>query len=364
LQGDPSNGDIRNATTVRAPAKALLTVREFEARDATEWDRFVLDNNQGTFFHRIGWRGIFKDIFSLEPHYLVAERGGVIAGVLPLVFQRSLLFGNALIAAPFCVEGGPAALDAEADAALTSAALSLQDRTGAPYVEFRSTRARHPNWTTRKDLYATFAGPISAESNANLLSIPRKQRAVIRKTLESGLVSEIDSEVHQLYSVYSESVRNLGTPVFPKRYFATLKQVFGSDCDIVIVKDGTQAISAVLNFYFRDTVLPYYGGGKIAARRNGANDFLYWEVIRRAAERGYSRFDFGRSKVGTGAFAFKKNWGFEPHWLEYEYHLRPGCSLPDKNPLNPKFSLLIEAWKRLPLPVANLIGPLLVRGLG
>lgn len=351
---DSSDARGRNATAIRV----------FEDHDAEAWDRFVFSATQATFFHRVGWREIFKNIFKLEPHYLVAERSGQLVGVLPLVFQRSLLFGNALIAAPFCVEGGPAALDDEADAALTDAALRLQDQTGAPYIEFRSSHARHPAWLAKKDLYATFAGPISSDSNTNLLSIPRKQRAVIRKTLESGLTSEVDAEVDQLFAVYSESVRNLGTPVFSKRYFAALKQVFGNDCDIIVVKDGSEAISAVLNFYFKDTVLPYYGGGKIAARRNGANDFLYWEVIRRAVERGYTRFDFGRSKVGTGAFAFKKNWGFEPHWLEYEYHLRPGAVLPDKNPLNPKYSLLIETWKRLPLPVANLIGPILVRGLG
>jgi FemAB-related protein (PEP-CTERM system-associated) len=345
-------------------AKASLSVRPFKDLDAKAWDRFVLDGEHGTFFHRIGWRGIFESIFRLEPHYLLAERDGAIVGVLPLVYQRSLIFGNALISAPFCVEGGPIALDAEADAALTEAALVLQGKTGAPYVEFRSSKARQPNWTPRKGLYATFAGPIGADNNANLLAIPRKQRAVVRKTLEGGLVSEVDAEVDRLFAVYSESVRNLGTPVFPRRYFSALKQAFGKDCDIVVVKDGSKAISAVMNFYFRDTVMPYYGGGTLEARGNGANDFLYWEVIRRAAERGYTRFDFGRSKAGTGAFAFKKNWGFEPAWLEYEYHLRPGVTLPDKNPLNPKYSLLIEVWKRLPVPVANLIGPALVRNLG
>jgi len=358
LQANPSDGPQR------APAQASLTVRAFALADSTAWDRFVRNSEQGTFFHLVGWRRIFEDVFKLHPHYLVAERNAAIVGILPLVYQRSLLFGNALIAAPFCVEGGPLAADHDADVALTAAAVALQNKLRAPYAEFRSKRASHPGWTARKDLYATFVGPISKDSKTNLLAIPRKQRAVIRKTLEGNLVSEVDAEVHQLFAVYSESVRNLGTPVFSKKYFAALKREFASDCDIVVVKEGAHAISAVLNFYFKETVLPYYGGGTAAARRNGANDFLYWEVIRRAAERGYTRFDFGRSKAGTGAFAFKKNWGFEPNWLEYEYHLRPGTALPDKNPLNPKYSLLIEAWKRLPLPLANMIGPLLVRGLG
>ena len=319
---------------------------------------------EGTFFHRAGWRKIFAEIFRLNPHFLLAEREGHIVGVLPLVHQKSFIFGNALIAAPFCVEGGPLANDAETRAALDAAAIALMERTGASYLEFRSRKASRPEWQVKRDLYATFARPLSADDNTNLLAIPRKQRAVVRKTLQSPLVSELDGTCDRFFRVYSESVRNLGTPVFAKRYFSALQRAFGPDCDIVVVLDDGNPVSAVMNFYFKDTVMPYYGGGTAAARRNGANDFLYWEVMRRAAERGYRRFDFGRSKAGTGAFAFKKNWGFEPQWLEYEYRLKPGTSLPEKNPANPKYAVFISAWKRLPLPIANILGPLLIRGLG
>ncbi|HET7085351.1 MAG TPA: FemAB family XrtA/PEP-CTERM system-associated protein [Rhizomicrobium sp.] len=332
--------------------------------DKARWDAFVLSQDQGSFFHRSGWHGIFRDIFRLDPRYLIAERGGEIAGVLPLVHQRSRLFGNALIAAPFCVEGGPLAVDEPARQALAEAAVELQGDLKTPYVEFRSRRAQEAGWTVRKDLYATFSGPLSADDQENLKAIPRKQRAVVRKTLDSKLVSETPDGIDETFRVYAESVRNLGTPVFAKRYFSALRRVFGADCDTVVIKEDGVPVSAVLNFYHRDTVLPYYGGGTSAARRNGANDFLYWEVMRRAVLRGYRRFDFGRSKAGTGAFAFKKNWGFEPEWLEYEYHFLPGETMPDKNPLNPKYRLFIEAWKKLPLPLANLMGPWLIRGLG
>lgn len=341
-----------------------LLVRPMTEQDAEAWDRFVLAAPGGTFFHRAGWRRLFREVFRLDPQFLLAEQDGAVAGVLPLVHQKSRLFGNALIAAPFCVEGGPLALDEAARAALDQAAIELMERTGAAYLEYRSRRASRPGWAVKRDLYATFSRPISAVDAENLQAIPRKQRAVVRKTLEGRLESAVDEPVDRLFTVYAESVRNLGTPVFPKRYFAALKQVFGADCDIVVITEQGEPVSAVLNFYFKDTVLPYYGGGTAAARRSGANDFLYWEVIRRAAARGYRRFDFGRSKAGTGAFAFKRNWGFEPDWLEYEYRLRPGDTLPEKNPTNPRYALLIEAWKRLPLPVANLIGPHLIRHLG
>jgi len=341
-----------------------LKIRPAREDDGAAWDRFVFESHGCTFFHRFGWRSIFRDVFGLTPHYLVAEDEGEIIGILPLVHQKSVLFGNSLIAAPFCVEGGSVANTQEARARLDEEAISLLYKLKAGSLEFRSRVAGRTGWAVRKDLYATFERELSDDDEDNLQSIPRKQRAVVRKTIKSGLTSHIDGDPNDLFRVYSESVRNLGTPVFPRAYFEALLKAFGSDCDVVVVRDGAEPVSAVMNFYFRETVMPYYGGGRPAARRNGANDFMYWEVMRRAVARGYRRFDFGRSKAQTGAFSFKKNWGFEPRWLEYEYYLPPGASMPDKNPNNPKYAGLIAIWKRLPLPIANFIGPHLVRGLG
>jgi len=123
-------------------------------------------------------------------------------------------------------------------------------------------------------------------------------------------------------------------------------------------------VASVLNFYFRDEVLPFYGGGVHAARALAANDFMYWEVMRRACERGCRIFDFGRSKIGTGSYAFKCNWGFKPTPLVYQFCLSRGTSMPNLNPLNPKMARFIALWKRLPLAVANRLGPSIVRGIG
>jgi FemAB-related protein (PEP-CTERM system-associated) len=321
-----------------------LTVRYARDDDAVAWDTFVFKCSDSTFFHRFGWRAIFRNIFGLTPHYLIAESEGEIMGILPLVHQKSLLFGNSLISAPFCVEGGSIAMNPQVRRRLDDEAINLFYKVKAESLEFRSRVASRPGWSVRRDLYAVFERELSGDDETNLLSVPRKQRAVVRKTLKSALTSHVDRDAHALFRVYSESVRNLGTPVFAKAYFEALLTAFGSDCDVVVVREGVEPVSAVMNFYFRETVMPYYGGGRPAARRNGANDFMYWEVMRRAAARGYRRFDFGRSKAETGAFSFKKNWGFEPHWLEYEYYLPPGASMPDKNPNNPKYAAMIAVW--------------------
>jgi FemAB-related protein (PEP-CTERM system-associated) len=187
---------------------------------------------------------------------------------------------------------------------------------------------------------------------------------MVRKGIQNGLVSVANRDADLLHHIYAESVRNLGTPVFPRRYFRLLLDVFGHDADVVTITDHGAPIASVMNFYFRDEVLPYYGGGTPAARGRAGNDFMYWEVMRLAADRGCRLFDFGRSKIGTGAFAFKHNWGFAERRLHYRFRLKPGETIPDHNPMNPRYRMFIAGWKRLPLPVANALGPFIVRGLG
>lgn len=347
-----------------------LRCRLLDDRDETAWDAFVAVHPDATFFHRAAWRRVIAAAFGHRPHYLLAERDGAVVGVLPLVQLRSLLFGRALISVPFCVYGGPLAADAESYAALCREAAALLAPSRAPAVELR-LRADPPagwldpaEWIARPDLYVTFRKPISGDDEANLKAIPRKQRAMVRKGIAGGLASTVGDDVGGLWPIYAESVRNLGTPVFAQRYFRLLAETFRDSMDILTVHAGEQAVAAVMNFYWRDEVLPYYGGGTAAARDCHANDFMYWEVMRHAAARGCRLFDYGRSKLGTGSYAFKKNWGFEPTPLAYRFRLAPGAAIPEHNPLNPKYRLFIAGWKRLPLPVANRLGPPIVRGIG
>jgi FemAB-related protein (PEP-CTERM system-associated) len=296
----------------------------------------------------------------------MAVRDGVITGVLPLVRMASWLFGRSLVATPFCVYGGPLAADEQSLHLLLAHAAAMLDQSDCSWLELRcrDRLALPDGWVSGPDLYVTFRKPIEADHDRNMKAIPRKQRAMVRKAIQNGLTSVSDRDVGVLHRIYAESVRNLGTPVFPRRYFHLLMDAFGSDADIVTVFDKQKPVASVMNFYFRNEVLPYYGGGIASARTLAANDFMYWEVMRNAAERGCTLFDFGRSKRGTGAFAFKHNWGFPDQPLHYMFRLKPGVQRPDHNPANPTYALFIKAWKALPLPLANLLGPFIVRGVG
>lgn len=341
-----------------------VRLRPLDASNAPAWDAFVTAMPGGSFFHRAAWASVLERVFGHRGHYMLAEQDGAITGVLPLAHVKTRLFGNRLVSTPFCVYGGPIVAEPEAARALEAHAEALCARLGTASVELRERHAVDGDWVTRSDLYVTFRKPICGDHDRNMKAIPRKQRAMVRKGIQNGLVSRSDHDVRTLHRVYAESVRNLGTPVVPRRYFAALSEIFRDCSDVVTVLDGDTPIASVMNFYFREEVLPYYGGGTAAARHRAGNDFMYWEVMRRAAERGCRLFDFGRSKRGTGAFAFKHNWGFEPAELHYRYRLAPGHAVPEHNPLNPKYRLFIAAWKRLPLPMANLLGPPIVRGLG
>lgn len=346
-----------------------VVVKLLSDASAQAWDRFVDDHPAGTFFHRSGWSAVLTQAFQHRSLHAYAERDGAITGVLPLVHVKSALFGNTLISSPFCVYGGPLCIDAESQAGLDTYAREAMGRAGASAVEFRfreePSEGEAPNeWSRKDDLYVTFRRQIGPDDDANLRAIPRKQRAMVRKGIDRGLASKADRDVTTLHAIYAESVRNLGTPVFGRRYFKLLSEIFKNEMDVVTVLDQDRPIAAVLNFYYRGEVLPYYGGGTSLARAVAGNDFMYWEVMRRATVKGYTGFDFGRSKVGTGAFSFKKNWGFKPQPLFHRFLLRPGTDVPDHNPLNPKYRLFIAGWKRLPLPIANRLGPIIVRGVG
>lgn len=338
-------------------------VKRLEHGDEERWDAFVRDAPQATFFHRAAWRGIIEHELGHRCHYLYTERRGVITGILPLAEIRSWLFGHALISTPFCVYGGVVASDADSEAQLTQAATALADELCVDYLELRDRELCHPGWPV-KGLYVGFRKPIFPDDASNLKALSADRRATIRKSMKNGLKAHHDGSIDEFYGVYAESVRNLGTPVLPRRYYAALQQVFGADCETTVIMHQGQPVATVLNFYFRDEVHTYYGGSVKRARELKANDFMYWAVMQRAVERRARVFDFGRSKQGTGSYDFKTHWGFEPKPLPYAYYLVRAKQVPNISPTNSKYHLFIEAWKRLPLPVSQALGPWLARDLG
>jgi FemAB-related protein (PEP-CTERM system-associated) len=350
------------------PAEAVLPLHIRADANEAAIAAFVRAHPEGTPFHLPAWLNAIEAGTGQRAHLLVAERAGRIEGVLPLTAIRSLLFGKAMVSSGFAVGGGVLAHDAAVASALLDAGWALAGELGCPSLELRGGMLPvGDGWHHKTDSHAGFARPLAADDDAELKAIPRKQRAEVRKALAGDLTVEIgtgpaDRAAH--YAVYAESVRNLGTPVFPKALFAAVLDRFGDDADILTVREGGMAVASVLSLYHNGTVMPYWGGGTQGARTVRANELMYFALMRHARGRGCTRFDFGRSKPGTGAFAYKKNWGFAPQPLAYAGRTADGAAAREVNPLSPKYRAQIALWKKLPLWLANRLGPPLARGLG
>lgn len=331
-------------------------------------DAFVLDHADGTPFHRPAWMTAVARATANRAHMLAAVApSGKIVGLLPLHHVRSRLFGQALVSSAFAVDGGLLSNDPVARAALGRAAQQLGTDLGGVSVELRGGVSPGADWASHSDGHVGFVRPLADDDEAELLAIPRKHRAELRKALANpALHAEHGRDTRHIrdhYRTYAASVRNLGTPVFPARLFREVMAAFGDDADITTIYEGDRPVSAVLSLYHGGHVMPFWGGGIQDARRLRSNELMYYRLMGYARTRGCTHFDFGRSKVGSGQAAWKKSFGFEPCPLSY--HLWGGDGADrDINPNSPKYQRRIDLWKRLPLPVANLLGPVISRGLG
>ena len=347
-----------------------LTVEQLDLGDAgyvREADAYLAAHGEATPFHRPAWIKAVSRATANRP-YMLAARGldGRLAGLLPLNHVRSRLFGNALVSAAFAVDGGIVANDDAAAAVLAEAAWELALTLDVEVLELRGGPGA-PGWHAQDESHIGFVRDLAADADAELARIPRKHRAEVRKALANDDLSVEtgmnDALLAEHYAIYAASVRNLGTPVFPAALMRETAKAFGDEAEILVVRDKGRPVAAVFSLYHRGTVLPYWGGGIRDARGLRANELMYFRLMDHARQRGCSRFDFGRSRTGSGQAKWKTSWGFEPQPLRY-WKRTKGDVVRDINPESGRYAQQVALWKKLPLPVANLIGPWLSRGLG
>lgn len=351
---------------------ALSQVRLADLADPGEIARlegFVARHPLGTPFHRPAWFVSVARATGNRALALVQERAGEIVAFLPLDAIHSPVFGRLLASTGFAVGGGLLAGEGADVDAVFAAAGELALRLSCPAIELRGgvLPREDASWALKTRSHANFAKALAADDEAQLLDIPRKQRAEVRRSLGIDLTVEVgtserDRAAH--YTVFCESYRNLGTPVFPRALLDAVVDAFGADADILTVRHQDKPVASVISLYHAGAVMPYWGGGAWDARRLRANDRMYYELMLHARRRGARVFDFGRSKTDSGAYHFKRNWGFEPEPLTYATWTAPGAAKREADPASGKLSLQIALWQRLPLGVANRLGPLIARGIG
>ena len=347
-----------------AAAQDLPLSVEAYAGQRAEWDDFVRRTPGGTFFHLIGWKDVLERTFSFRSHYLLARRAGRLVGVLPLFELQAPLLERRLLSVPFAVDGGVCSADETAGHALDAAAIALAERRGARSVELRDG-LEVPGFRTRQGLYSRFRRPLYDDDAANLAAIPPKRRYMIRLGQRHGLVTRTTADdLPAFHDLYARTARRFGTPVFPLAFFRAILERLAADTRLVTVLHGGLPVASCLLFFFGDAVCPYYAGSRRDHFRYAVNDFLYWEVMRVGRQRGARVFDFGRSKQGTGAYEFKRLWGFAPEPMRYRVYAHGGDTVTDRSSNDAGLAWAQSIWRRLPLPLTKLLGPPLVARYG
>lgn len=342
------------------PLAVELLRPAFEAK----WDRYVRQAPGATFFHQLGWRWLVERVFRHRAHYLVARRGERISGVLPLFELESRLFGHSLVSIPFAIGGGVVADDPETARLLLAEACGIAEDRGVDYLELRSEKAVSDDLLT-KDLYVTFRADLVEGEEALLERMDRKRRQMMTYVSKAGFEHRVAGieELPLFYDLFCQSMRHHGTPVYPRLFLREILDRHPADTNLFFVYHEGRPVAGVLNLLWHDVVMPYYAGADRSRRPRGVDEYLYLSILRWGREHGYRTFDFGRSKRGTGAHAFKARWGMEEVPLAYQYHLVKARELPNVSPANPRYQMLIRAWQKLPLSITKLIGPRIIRSI-
>lgn len=347
------------------PGESLSGIAAIGEVNASQWDAFAAASGAATIYHRWVWRDIVASVFGHETHYLAVQApGGTISGILPLVRLRSFLFGDFMVGLPYFNYGGVVARSVAARDALLEAAIGLARERNCRHVELRQREPLPSGWPARVDKVAmVLALPQSPEELWK--SLPSKVRTDARRPARRGISCEFGAAelLPEFYAVFSENMRDLGTPVYPVTFFKAILTALPANASLVVARNGSRAVAAGL-------LLEHAGGMEIpwasslrSFNKLGANMFMYGRVLEHAIVRGCRSFDFGRSTIDSGTYLFKKQWGARPRQLYWNYWLRDGGELPHLRPDNPKFRAAVAVWRRLPLALANRLGPHLVKYL-
>ena len=331
-----------------------------------DWDAFASAHPDGSAYHLAPAVRIGSEAFGLESLFLTARGSdGELRGLLPLVQQSSRLFGRYLTSLPFFNYGGVLADGPDSLAALVAEAAVLGAQRGARHVELRHVAALGvPGVAERLDK-VTMILPLPADEAQLAKRLGAKLRSQIRRAeREAPEVVWGGAELlPAFHAVFARGMRDLGTPVYPPRFFAAYWAALGHLSRVLVlrVRGEVQAVALVVRH--GDRLEVPWAVALPEAKRGALNMRLYWEMLRFAIGSGATAFDFGRSTVDSGTYRFKAQWGAEPRQLHWHYWLPPGAAVPALNQSNPKFALAAALWRRLPLWCANALGPRLIRHL-
>ncbi len=332
--------------------------------DATYWDQFLSDQPTASFYQLYGWRNINRKIFNHPSHYLVAKRDEQFVGIFPLVYLKSRLFGRILCSMPFVNFGGPCAIDSGTKEQLLNEATEIAKQIGADYLEIRATEIiSHSLPTSKHKISMTIE--LDPDPDRLWSAFASKHRTNIRRAYKNNLTVRSGGEEYLdiFYNILATSWRTLGTPIYQRAYFEEILKQFGDKIRIFVCYHNNMPIAAAFNGYYKNTVEGMWAGALPQARKLQYSYVLYWEMIKNACESNFKKFHLGRSSVESGGEQFKKKWNATQLQLYWQYYLNNSLELPQLNVDNPKYNLAINTWRKLPVKVTTILGPILAKNI-
>lgn len=345
----------------------FMNVREAKSQqDALQWESFLERCSATTHCHRWGWKQVIEKSCGWPTFYLIAEEDGETKGVVPLVWQRSWLFGSFLTSMPYLNAGGVIASTETAKQELLTAAIALARRLQVKYLELR--HRGNPHLPSSLPVRAHKVAPIfhlQDRQDALWDALPHKVRTDVRKGMKSELVADFGGceFLDEFYEVFAQNMRDLGTPVYSPKLFAEILRAFPEDTHICLVRLHGKPVATSFLVGHGKTLEAVWSASLYDYLAKRPNMFLYWSILCFAMERGFRTFDFGRSTIDSGTHRFKKRWGTEDVPLYWVYWLPGDKPLPQLNVDNRRYQVAIRFWQRLPVALTKIIGPPIVKRL-
>lgn len=336
-----------------------MQVVELEEKDAGRWDNYVYAHAFSSFFHLFGWKKVMEKSFGCQTCYLAALEKDDIKGILPLFIVKSWILGNSVSSMP----GGICTDNEDIAKLLYEKAKEITKKYNAKYLLLRDCSRKY-DFDLKIVIYNTSIVKLTKDPNELWKSFDSKARNQTRKAIKSGLIMDKGKNyLKEFYQVFSINMRDLGTPVFPDRFFECIVSEFPEETDVLTVKYEDKVIGGMFLFFFKDTISDPWASSLRKYFSYCPNNFLYWETFKYGCENGFRFFDMGRSQRDSGSFKFKKQWGAEPRDLYYQYYLYKIKVTPAIESDRAKYSLINKGWKKLPVGMANFLGPVMRRNM-
>lgn len=333
--------------------------------DQARIEDFLTRMDSATTYHHPAWGTLIEQCFGHRFIGLICEEGnGGIQGVLPLVHMKSRLFGNFIVSMPYFNYGGVCATGSRAAESMLDTAVEIARELEAEHIELRQ-QENLDNEMAVKACKVSMRLPLCKNPMELWDSFPSKLRSQIRVPIKKGLKVRVGKveELDDFYEIFSTNMRDLGTPVYSKKFFRSILERFRESTWVAIVSMGSAPLAAGIMTGYKERIEVPWASSIRKFNHLSPNMLLYWGFIEFASGQGFSIFDFGRSTPGEGTYRFKEQWGAKPVSLHWHYWFRPGGSMPDLTNRNPKYRLAIAAWKRLPIPISRILGPPIVKNI-